>query len=344
MENNEIMQRLLQDNKTTTVKDEQYEKRNDGDPSMSMVRIVTAKHKVYIILLLILILLFLIVWIPNSQDKYNTTDSTYNAVKNNLTTTENKIREAKEDMDYLCNENDWIIKNEEALRNCLNNEINCVLPEKWKTWSWNKLEDYDTKVPLSYLQIHSLYNKKMPVDEKRIIKNLDKYLNKEWFSWWWNNRIWDILKIDIWDPEIIWSWKKENSAGKSEEIPNFFSVTVDVEIEFKTVQDLINFLYNVEKQLFEGDKSSRWEVKKAGEDRILYKIQSVSYDIVTNDEPQVTDISMVAYYYFDERFNDEDDCGTPIQNTTENTTANEENNKWDESESFLDWIFNKFKN
>jgi hypothetical protein len=40
------------------------------------------------------------------------------------------------------------------------------------------------------------------------------------------------------------------------------------------------------------------------EDRILYKIQAVSYDIVTNDEPQVTDISMVAYYYHDGRFDD----------------------------------------
>jgi hypothetical protein len=39
-----------------------------------------------------------------------------------------------------------------------------------------------------------------------------------------------------------------------------------------------------------------------GDDRILYKIQSVSYDIITNDEPQITDISMIAYYYHDERF------------------------------------------
>jgi hypothetical protein len=36
----------------------------------------------------------------------------------------------------------------------------------------------------------------------------------------------------------------------------------------------------------------------------LYKIQAVSYDIVTNDEPQITEISMIAYYYYDEKFND----------------------------------------
>jgi hypothetical protein len=40
----------------------------------------------------------------------------------------------------------------------------------------------------------------------------------------------------------------------------------------------------------------------------LYKIQSVSYDIVTRDEPQVTDISMIAYYYHDEKFIDKKEC------------------------------------
>jgi hypothetical protein len=68
-------------------------------------------------------------------------------------------------------------------------------------------------------------------------------------------------------------------------------VSVDVEIEFDTVKDLVEFLYNVEKKMVNDAK-----------DRILYKIQSVSYDVVSNDEPQVTDISMVAYYYYDEKF------------------------------------------
>jgi hypothetical protein len=39
----------------------------------------------------------------------------------------------------------------------------------------------------------------------------------------------------------------------------------------------------------------------------LYKIQSVSYDIISSDEPQVTDISMLAYYYHDERFENLDE-------------------------------------
>jgi hypothetical protein len=45
------------------------------------------------------------------------------------------------------------------------------------------------------------------------------------------------------------------------------------------------------------------------EDRILYKIQTVSYDVVSNDEPQITDISMIAYYYHDENIDDQAECG-----------------------------------
>jgi hypothetical protein len=38
---------------------------------------------------------------------------------------------------------------------------------------------YDLSIPLSYLQLHSLYNEKMPVDEKVVLKNLNEYLIKQ---------------------------------------------------------------------------------------------------------------------------------------------------------------------
>jgi hypothetical protein len=93
---------------------------------------------------------------------------------------------------------------------------------------------------------------------------------------------------------------------------------------------LVEFLYNVEKKLIE-----------KSEDRILYKIQTVSYDIVTNDEPQVTDISMTAYYYHDERFDGEVECENLIEN--ESISTDDENEDVSDSESFFDKIFSKFK-
>lgn len=141
---------------------------------------------------------------------------------------------------------------------------------------------YELDIPLSYLQLHSLYNRKMPVDEKVVLKNLNEYLIKMDISWWDRSKVWDILRIEIWDPEAVKDWDE-----------HFFQVPVDVEIEFSTVNDLVEFLYNVEKKMIDNSN-----------DRILYKIQAVSYDIVANDEPQITDISMIAYYYHDEKFND----------------------------------------
>jgi len=58
----------------------------------------------------------------------------------------------------------------------------------------------------------------------------------------------------------------------------------------------------------------------------LYKIQSVSYDIIASDQPQVTDISMLAYYYHDERFENLDETtATENEQDTEESGSNSEN-------------------
>ena len=162
----------------------------------------------------------------------------------------------------------------------------------------------------------------MPVDEKKVLKNLNEYLIKQDILWGTKSRVWDILRISIWDPTSIRD-------------DHFFSVPVNVTIEFKTIWDLTWFLYNVEKKMVDD-----WE------NRILYKIQSVSYDIIANDEPQVTDISMLAYYYYDERFENLDEEISEESNNEENNQSdNSQNentttkNEWWDSKSFLNKIF-----
>jgi hypothetical protein len=153
------------------------------------------------------------------------------------------------------------------------------------------------------------------VDEKIVLKNLNEYLIKKDITWWDKNKVWDILRIEIGDPESV-KWDD-----------HFFQVTVDVEIEFPDIGDLTGFLYNIEKRIIENS-----------EDRILYKIQSVSYDIVTNDEPQVTDISMIAYYYHDERFNDKVECDKSNQAERGNKW-NDDSDSSDDSDSMFSKIF-----
>ena len=324
MENNEIMQRLLQDDKqqNSNTKNEIPVVRSNGDKEipMSRIRVVTAKYKVYIILLVIFICLLLLIYIPNAKDSLNSIRSSYQQANSQLDLLKNDIRIAEEDMVFLCDETNGVIKNEVALGKCLNEKSNCSsLPESWKTWTWETLK-YDLSIPLSYLQLHSLYNKKMPVDEKRVLKNLNEYLVKQDISWGDRRKVWDILRIEIGDPEEVKAWDN-----------HFFKVTVDVQIEFENIDDLIGFLYNVEKKLI--DK---------GEDRILYKIQTVSYDIVTNDEPQVTDISMMAYYYHDDKFDDKVECDQ-AWNSESNNELDEDIDDSADSDSMFSKIFNKIK-
>lgn len=329
MENKEIMQRLLQDDDSskTSVKEEINAMKNkDWEIPMSRIRVVTAKYKVYIVLLAIFIFALLISYIPNTKDDYKSHMDSYDQVKTQLTNVKRDIENAKADTNYLFD----IVSNEKNLKECLNSDRGCSsLPEWWlSTWNDFKLSSL---VPLSYLQMHSLYNKKMPVDEKAVLKNLNEYLIKQDISGNDRWRVGEILRIEIWDPEYVNWWDE-----------HFLQVPVDVEIEFTTVDDLIGFLYNVEKRLIDNT-----------EDRILYKIQAVSYDVVSKDEPQVTDVSMIAYYYHDEKFNDVDENAAilnpnKIDNESENkdsksVDASENLDKSDNSDSVFQEIFKNFK-
>ena len=323
MENNEIMKRLLDDNNHNESQQRAIwarSKNKDEDLPISKIRVVTAKYKVYIVLVLIFICVLLFEYIPDIKKSYNWKKDSYSQVQAQLRSVEDEIKKAENNKQYLSEIKD----NEESLKTCLNerNRDVCLsLPENWMVWEWDE-KQYDFSVPLSYLQVHSLYSNKMPVDEKKVLKNLNEYLIKQDILWGTKSRVGDILKISIWDPTSI----KDD---------HFFSVPVNVTIEFKTVWDLTWFLYNVEKKLVDN-----WE------NRILYKIQSVSYDIIANDEPQVTDISMLAYYYYDEKFENLDEEISEDSNNEENNQSNEsqkENtaskNDWWDSKSFLNKIF-----
>ena len=342
MENNEIMKRLMEDDnnlksqqKSTNAK----EGKKENETSLSRIRVVTAKYKVLTVLFLIFVCIFIFNLIPNIQSKYNNSKTSYDSETLKLKEIKSEIDNAKKDIKLLT----WIVYNEQNLAECLNKKDSRIcweLPKEWKTWTWEEAQ-YDLSIPLSYLQLHSLYNKKMPVDEKKVLKNLNEYLIKEDFEWTWRAVVWNILKIDIGDPEAIWYIKK-NPNEWGEPIPNFFEVPVDVEIKFTEVDDLVGFLYNVEKKLIDKDK---WN------DRILYKIQTVSYDIIAKDEPQVTDISMLAYYYYDENFEGTDEyeyyfVDKSDNKSWDNSSDNNQINTWDNGksiqnkESFLDKIFN----
>ena len=137
MENNEIMERLLQDDRqqTSKVDDTPVVRSNrDNEVQMSRIRVVTAKYKVYIVLLIIFICALFIFHIPSAQDSLNASNTKYSQVSSQLNTLEMNIKIANDDINYLCDNETGLVKNEKNLVNCLNNGKNCNnLPESWKT-------------------------------------------------------------------------------------------------------------------------------------------------------------------------------------------------------------------
>ena len=128
MENNEIMQRLLQDDKqqNSNTKNEIPVVRSNGDKEipMSRIRVVTAKYKVYIILLVIFICLLLLIYIPNAKDSLNSIRSSYQQANSQLDLLKNDIRIAEEDMVFLCDETNGVIKNEQELKDTAEKYLN----------------------------------------------------------------------------------------------------------------------------------------------------------------------------------------------------------------------------
>ena len=308
MENNEIMQRLLQEDSHSDSKsgNKNTQSYSEGIP-MSKIRVVTAKYKVLIVILLIIIVILWLIEIPKAKGDHDSKNEKYNELQSKLSAINIKIKEAKDNDNFR----QEIEDNEKSITDCINNTRTCAqLPDnlKEKVWSWDKDYSY-AKVPVSYLQVHSLHAPKMAVDEKRILKNLNEYLIKQEF--WWNpkERVWDILKISIWDPTVMYDSNN-----------HFFEVPLDVTIEFKDIDWLMGFLENIEKKIID-----------TAEDRILYKVQAVTYDIIANDEPQTTDIQILAYYYYDEKFEEKADG----ESTEETVETNEEDSNQ---------IVNMFKN
>lgn len=300
-QNNEIMDRILG---ATTIEHAPQKEvvvtsvDSTDEEIFSQERIVTVRYKVYIAILIVLGAIGALELFPTMIAKKDAAHAAYNQTKAEIVALESQKTSNEQDLSYL----QQVEENQTTLENCLNNEDSSActaLPDTWNVdYKGKTIKDFS--IPLSYLQLNSLYSPKMPVDEKKVLRNLNEYLIRDGeIIQWVNARNGDILSIDIGDSESV----------EGSEV--FFSVPISFSIEFDRVGDLISFVRNVEKRLIEDSH-----------DRILYKIQEVGYDIVASNEPQTTDIEMIAYYYHDPRFLD-----TSVNNIED--TNNKENGRDD---------------
>ncbi|MDR2190304.1 MAG: hypothetical protein LBP53_03825 [Candidatus Peribacteria bacterium] len=259
-------------------------------------RIITARYKVYAGILFLVLLWGWMDFFPKIHTNYKSAGATYESIKQNIQALQNQKSAAQRDKTYL----EEIESHQETLETCLNKEDTSActsLPESWNVeYQGKTIKDFS--VPLSYLQLNSLYAPKMPVDEKKVLRNLNEYLIRNGIV---------VQNVNVKNGDI-----KNITIGESSPFPEssvLFSVPLTLSLEFKGIDDLISFVHNVEKKLI-----------SVPSDRILYKIQEIGYDIIAANKPQTAEVSMIAYYYHDPRFQDVEPTIPEASSSSETST------------------------
>ncbi|NOZ43589.1 MAG: hypothetical protein GXP45_00160 [bacterium] len=122
------------------------------------------------------------------------------------------------------------------------------------------------------MELTSLYNPKMLVDERIILANMNEFLFKYQDGSKRSNG--SINRIEIGEPEVY-----------SEHL---YHLPIKLDATFKNKEGLLSFIENVEKHILPDSQY-----------RILYKIDEITYDIVNYQETQDVQFLLSIYYYRD---------------------------------------------
>ena len=87
-------------------------------------------------------------------------------------------------------------------------------------------------------------------------------------------RNWEIQSIEIWSGTLI------------DQKTQFYKIPISVKVVFPSKDELVSFVNNIEKYIISEPN-----------DRILYQIEEVSYDMMAYAESQETELKLSAYYF-----------------------------------------------
>lgn len=259
--NNDIINRLIENQKQSDLVEDVNENLEQNSEVINKSRIASLKYKLYLFLVVVWVYVMVINFVLPARDKYGSTKDSLRWLQTKIAEFDARKKALEKDRDFIKN----ILSNTGLIVSCLNenewcNQINSGLRT-------------DFSIVRSYLQIGDLSSKKMVVNEKLILANIDEYLIRNMQEWdVTNNKNWSIDRISIWTPTQF-QWK-------------LYYVPVRLNISFENKDYLLDFISNVERKVLL-DKDYR----------ILYKIDQVSYNIVEYQDKQDVDIVLVAYYY-----------------------------------------------
>lgn len=263
-ENKEILKNLIWNDSDKLLLNQNSDS-NDWDQNYTS-RVVHLRYRFYAVWVLVLILLVIFKLLLPWLDKLKAEKANIENAKLELANIEAR--------EYAYQNNKWLVEDIQSYENKL---IYCVNREEWCLELPEDIQK-DFAIARSYILTYDLNDKKMDVDERKIIENIDAILLKSDFLS--NNSLtnWTITKISIWDKTLD-GW--------------LYKVPVELHITFENKEALLSFINNVERYVPEDNTM-----------RILYKIDKITYDIVNSDESQDTVIYMNLFYYEEENSNE----------------------------------------
>ena len=240
--------------------------RRNIEPSVSQVqerRFISVKYKIYT---LAIITLLIVVYGPISsaiqtslskREQWNKIDQTINQRIDQQSDYKTKTELLKS-----------IEANKENIVSCINENRKCEqLPEEINN---------NSDVIKAYIQIWNLKKEKMEVNESKILKTINEFMTKANILSIERKYNGTVTNIDIWDTKSL-----EN---------NIIQVPVSMTVTFDTKENLINFISNIENNIFYSQTD--WL-----NDSILYRIEELKYDIVNYKETQDVAVVLSAYAY-----------------------------------------------
>ena len=240
--------------------------RRNIEPSVSQVqerRFISVKYKIYT---LAIITLLIVVYGPISsaiqtslskREQWNKIDQTINQRIDQQSDYKTKTELLKS-----------IEANKENIVSCINENRKCEqLPEEINN---------NSDIIKAYIQIWNLKKEKMEVNESKILKTINEFMTKANILSIERKYNGTVTNIDIWDTKSL-----EN---------NIIQVPVSMTVTFDTKENLINFISNIENNIFYSQTD--WL-----NDSILYRIEELKYDIVNYKETQDVAVVLSAYAY-----------------------------------------------
>jgi len=289
----------LIDSQKTSAYDQQLEIEAEEN-ELAITKVVTAKYKVYVVLLIIVAAYLFYSVYPTVSRNYDNANNTYVAKTNELAQKTSEVeRLTKERLKLVSSK-----KAADTVIECINNSTMCRNDPNNEDFPCDKLTtdahdgicdaipaelSWDIKTIVSYLQLGALSSEKMGIDEEKVLKNLDWYLIKNHPDQEISTPNGVIESINIGEEEHVkwnngkWLGAKDNNGLEEH---GLHMVPITISISFTDKDDLITFVDNIEQYII-----------PAEDDRILYQIVEVSYDMMAYDEKQSTEISLIAYYF-----------------------------------------------